>query len=691
MSSAKDAWVLGLAPLSKVTVIAPRSEYEQVVRKLAQFGQFHPAEEGNQRFDPAVQDLAVRAVSLFARADEAVRDLSIPLGPGAIDVVFRGARVPREEVEATDWDDLLTNAEAQLAPIFEKVKADKDELQKAMKEESDVRALRDGLEAVSKLSLDVGAVNKLERVKVSLAVVDNSGLQEFRASLPDLVFLAQALSEKESLVLVASPASDSARVLKVMKALDVKPMSLPGHLPQNPAQAFTQVDKQLQAAAESRAAVEARLAALGKEHQTRLLAVRELAEIAKGTLDQVRTAGGMQRLAVVSGYIPSRMDAEFKSSFDNWMVHSEPARSDHGGGEPVPTLMENAGTFRQFEAITREQGTPGGHEVDPTPLVSFVFPVFFGIMFGDLGHGLVLAAFALLLRARGTGSLRQWGNIFLAAGISACVVGAMVGEFFGFPLYESLHLPGGALLEIVQRSAGQASLSQAGLNVALVISILIGVAHLTTALSLDVVQAVKGHETVELLTEKIPSLTMYIFGVGFGISFIGAKYNFNVMGSTGAAPLLGAPNALVGTVSIAGVVASMLVLLTGKGIAVMTGKLHEGSAGSAFGNGAIEVFERISGYMANTISYVRLAIMLMIHAELLLVVNMLLGFPIFVAAPMMFVFNILIIVFEVLIVYIQDLRLHVYEFFTKFYKGTGTPFRKLLPDRQRVTIKWRSP
>jgi V/A-type H+-transporting ATPase subunit I len=225
--------------------------------------------------------------------------------------------------------------------------------------------------------------------------------------------------------------------------------------------------------------------------------------------------------------------------------------------------------------------------------------------------------------------MKQWGNIFLAAGISACVVGIIVGEFFGFPLYQTLHIPGSALLEIVNRSAGQASLSQSGLGLALEIAILIGVAHLTTALSLDVVQSIRGHETVELFTHKLPALFMYIFGVGFGISFIGAHYSFQILSSSGPAPLLGIPNSLLGAVSIAGVVASMLGLMFGKGVAVMAGKVHGESAGAALGNGAIEVFERISGYMANTISYVRLAIMLMIHAELLLNVNMLLSLPIY--------------------------------------------------------------
>jgi hypothetical protein len=90
---------LGLARLSKVTVIAPRSEYEEVVRRLSAFAEFHPVEGGEPVFDPAVQELTVRAVGLCARTDETIRDLSIQQGPGTLDIIFRGAKVPREEIE----------------------------------------------------------------------------------------------------------------------------------------------------------------------------------------------------------------------------------------------------------------------------------------------------------------------------------------------------------------------------------------------------------------------------------------------------------------------------------------------------------------------------------------------------------------------------------------------------------------
>ncbi len=677
---------MGVALLSKVTVIAPRSDYEEVTRVLAQFEQFHSIADKESGFDPLVQELDVRAVRLFALADQTVKDLAVPLVPGNMDIVFRGVKIPSSEFEARNWNDLLRKAEAMLNPIVNETRTLRSALQQATNAETTTQTLRDAMQVVSGFSADLSNVDALRWFKVTLAVVENPTMPEFSRSLTDLVVISQSLSHSHSLVLVASPLSEAGRVDKVMKAFGVEPFAIPADLPQNPAEAYSRLTQESEVASKEREAVKSEIAQLRARSETTLLAIRELVGVARDMLDEVRMAGGMKRFAIISGYVPTRRGEEFKSRFVEWMVYDEPVGHEEADAG-VPTLMENVSFMAPFQIITEAQGAPGGHEVDPTPLISFVFPIFFGMMFGDLGHGVVLTLFALLIRQRSTGNLRKWGNIFLSAGISASVFGVVFGEVFGFPLHSYFPIP--PLIEIVHRPPGvNPTLDPGGVEVVLVISILIGIAHMTTALGLDVYQSIKGRETVELITEKLPTLAMYISGIGFGLAFIGAGYSFNVLKTSSQAPLLGLPNNLLGGASLAVVFISMIILVTGEGIAIMAGKFQGESAGSAFANGGIEVFEKISKFLANTISYVRLAIMLLVHASLLMVTNMLLAYPLYISAVPIVIFNILIIAFEVLIVYIQDLRLHIYEFFSKFYQGTGTPFRKIFPDRARIRVNW---
>lgn len=682
---------MGIAALTKVSVMAPRSDYQEVVKRLARFRDFHTIENKELQFDHATQELSVRAVRLLAQVDQVVKDLSIPLNPAVMDQLFRGVKVQQVEYRASGWKELLDSTEKEAEPIRTEIRAAVNHFSQLTKDETEVRSLMDTLRAVSSISADLSRLGSLKRVKGVLLITEHGPLAELQKSFPGLLLISQPINPTQSLVIVAAPREDSTRLDKVLKTLNLIPFALPENLPQNPAEAYKKLNEELRRMTWERTDAEAEVDRLREKYAERLLAIRELAEAARNLLDEVRATGGLDRIATISGYIPANREAEFVQQFTSWMVFHEPVSrlgEGHGHASKVPTLFVNRGPTKPFEQITHQQGIPGGPEVDPTPIVTFVFPVFFGIMFGDLGHGLVFTAFAYLIRRRGSGSLRQWGSIFLASGISACVMGVVVGEFFGFSLHELFKIP--TYVEIVLRPpvVQQATLDPVGTTTLLVLSIFIGIAHIITGLSLDIVQAIRGHETVELLTHKIPMLVMYISGIGFGFAFIGAGYSFNVLSTSNPVPLLRVPTSTLGGISLAAVFAAMIVLALGRGIAIMAGKVKGESVGSAIANGGIEVFEAISRFLANTISYVRLAIMLFVHASLLLTVNMLLVFPLYISLVPVVIFNILIIVFEVLIVYIQDLRLHIYEFFTKFFEGRGQTFQRLFPDRIRFRIDW---
>jgi V/A-type H+-transporting ATPase subunit I len=680
---------LGLARLTKVTVISPRSEYEQVAKALAQFEDFHPIDGGVGKFDPKVEELAVKAVRLFAQADQAAKDLGLQPTPGWMDMVFGGVKVEKSTYEAAHWEELLDRADRELDPIAQEVKTQKAALQKAAKEESDARTAMDALHAVSSLSADLTGLSSLNRVRAAVCIVRNSAVQEFRNSLPNPIFQAQQLNETESLVLVAVPAADAQTLDRTMKALELRQLAIPPALPQNPSQAFKELEQEASAARDRRTEVESKLSEIKERSGSRLLGVRELTEAARDMLDEARASGDLKRLATISGYIPSKDEGRFTELFGRWMTFTEPAKV--GEGEKLPVLFENSRGASLWEPITKEQGIPGKHEVDPTPLISFVFPIFFGLMFGDFGHGLLLTLFVLFVRQRVSGSKRQWADIFLAFGISSMVFGVVFGEFFGFSLYSALPIPPIASylnIDIINRSGASPVPDIANFEKLMIISIMIGTAHLTTGLSLDVYEGVKAGERMHVLLEKLPALTMYLSGIGYGVAFVVGGFSFNVLASTATVPSLGVQNSVLGAASLAILIPSMLVLLLGKAVAVKMGRVKGISFAGAISGGGLEVFEKILQFLSNTISYVRLAVMLLVHAVLLLIVIQFFPPSNLELAPAWVVFNLLVLALEGLIVYVQDLRLHVYEFFTKFYTGTGAPFRKILPARPRAGIKW---
>jgi V/A-type H+-transporting ATPase subunit I len=102
---------------------------------------------------------------------------------------------------------------------------------------------------------------------------------------------------------------------------------------------------------------------------------------------------------------------------------------------------------------------------------------------------------------------------------------------------------------------------------------------------------------------------------------------------------------------------------------------------------------RLVELFANTISYTRIGIMLLVHVALMGTANG--GVEFFmsegnpgIAIGLLILGNIGVMMMEGLLVYIQALRLHLYEWFTKFYEGSGISFKKIVPELLYTSIIW---
>ncbi|HKT22492.1 MAG TPA: V-type ATPase 116kDa subunit family protein, partial [Nitrososphaerales archaeon] len=165
-----------------------------------------------------------------------------------------------------------------------------------------------------------------------------------------------------------------------------------------------------------------------------LVSVRDAALAVFKDLNRVRVRPGSRRYLILEGYAPTPRLSEFTSSLGRYLLHTEPVSRNQPGVPYVPSLLVNPEAVRIFEGITLSLGVPKYNEVDPTPVVAFVFPLFFGIMFSDLGRGLVLLLGGFYLRNNRNESYRYLGRLLLVLGAAAAVVGALRGDFFGVPL-----------------------------------------------------------------------------------------------------------------------------------------------------------------------------------------------------------------------------------------------------------------
>jgi len=156
--------------------------------------------------------------------------------------------------------------------------------------------------------------------------------------------------------------------------------------------------------------------------------------------------------------------------------------------QQVPVTLTNPPYLKPYELFTRMLPLPRYSSWDPTPFLGFFFPLFFGLMLGDAGHGLVLGLAALLLlRWRKSGTLNDAARIMLACAGSAIIFGLLFGELFGEAGADLLHLK--PLLP--QRSRAIMPM--------LVFSLALGVAHVSLGLALGLVTALRRHQRREAM------------------------------------------------------------------------------------------------------------------------------------------------------------------------------------------------
>lgn len=673
---------MGVSRLTKITMLVPRSELDSALKELANFEWFHPSQPKTNAPDPTIDALNSKVLRILLELDELVAELKIRLQPGLIETIIKGYKaVDKKKYTVADWADFTAQIEAEAVPLAKELKNLLDNLSLLRKNLIEYRILQAGLLMLSKFSLDLKDLSRLKRFYIVFTVSSTKNLKEIRQSLPNEIVIDEPVAKSENALLVAGSRSEYDRIEKVLRSYELKPFAIPEKLPQNPVEAYREVGKNIEELELREAEGNKELERYSEENKQILLTLREAAYTAYTVLNQMRKSGDLKRFAIIKGYVPSERMQEFSTMQSNRLSFIE----EIGYGGETPTLFKNRGPTEAFQNITLTQGPPRYGEFDPTPIVALIFPIFYGMMFADFGQGIVLLILGLVLRIRGDPSMKDWGTIFSSAGIAATFFGLLVGEAFGVNL-GGVPLIGGIFQQL--RIIDVSELNQNTVLRILIVGFLIGVVHITIGLVLDVYKGFKERDHFELFTVKIPALVMYIFGVFFVIAFIDSGFRFgDLLTSSKLTSLIAIPISFVAKVTLPVILAAVSILVFGKAIVGLLGKRKgEGPAMSII-LGLVEFILKLVEFLANTISYGRLGILLLVHASLMVLAKIaleggLIGIPVAIG------WNIAVMLIEGLIVYIQALRLHIYEWFTKFYEGTGILFQKILPETKHMEISW---
>ena len=642
---------------------------------------------------------------MFQEVDEVVKGLGIPREVGMMEILFKGTVFKKQNQELDELEEMVEDVTKKRSGIIDAPAKLLKEQEEYKKEISDFTTLKEALEVVKKLNIDLTGFGLMKQFYTNLFIVQTKDIDEIRRTLDNVTINQHDLNTKEeSALIVIADVANLEKILKVMRSFNANPFSIPEGVEQVPTKAYATAELKIKEFEEKHKKVTKELAKMTSKIRGDILTLHERAQVAKDILELLRKPGGTKNFAVVQGYIPKKMEKKFKDTTGKWMSIVEDV-SDPELVKKKPTLFDNKIFVRTFEVITQSQGIPKRGESDPTPMIALMWPIFYGLMFADVGHGLLLMGLGLVFKLKGQGNLSRWGMLIAISGASAAIAGVGTGEMFGFHIdhiqpFEGILEEGGAL-HSVSWLVGAISVAQLDFDQVIMIlkvSLFLGIIHILWAFALHIKKLYQdGHKTT-MFTEAIPNVTLYGGIVVIMMCAIGSGYDVMNMYSkihTEAVPwvtiFLGDWAQVWIITRIAGiiVIASIVVMMIG-GLKHI--KAHPEEGGSP-ANVFMEVLLGKSvECLAHTISYARLGIMLLVHAALLLTVNNSFASLGGVESPSALVLliggNIGIMMIEGLIVYIQSLRLHLYEFFTKWYDGGAEPFKQVVPEMFYNQFKW---
>ena len=695
-----------LADLKFGTIILPRSDSPKAISHLTKFEWFHKIDTENDTVTPEIDDVLLNAQKTFQAIDEVVKGLGIPLTTGIMEILFKGTVIKKDQYQLDDLKAMVEDLEKKYPSVIDKPTKLIKESEDTKRSLAEYQTIKDALTLVKKLDIDIGNLGFMTHFYTNLFIIKTSNFEEISRTLQEATIYKYELdSKEESAIIIIADSQDADKVLKVMRSFNSNPFTIPQGVSQIPSTAFQLSESKIKELVSKQKSLTKEIQNLTKKKRAEILAMHEKAYVTKEVLESLRKPGGTRSFSVIQGYIPAKMEKQFKKVTEEWMSVVEKI-DDPKLAAQAPVLFQNPRFARTFEVITESQGIPKHGEMDPTPMIAIMWPIFYGLMFADVGHGLLLMGLGLLFKLKGQGNLARWGMLIAISGAAAAIAGVGQGEAFGFHIhyfepFGTLLDEGGALHPIswIVGVISVAELTFEQVITILKVSIFLGIVHLLWAFALRIIKLVKDGHKLTVFTEAIPNVTLYGGIVVIMMCAIGSGYD--VMGMyksvhTEAVPwvtvFLGdwAQVWIISRIAIIITIASIVIMMIG---GIMHNKRHPEEGGSMV-NVIIEVLLGKSiECLAHTISYARIGIMLLVHAALLLTVNnsfeSMGGWNSPSGAALIIGGNIGIMMIEGLIVFIQALRLHLYEFFTKWYDGGGKPFRQILPEMLYNQLLWK--
>jgi len=378
-----------------------------------------------------------------------------------------------------------------------------------------------------------------------------------------------------------------------------------------------------------------------------------------------------EAISLIEGFIIKKRVKEFTSNLSNLLgekfsfsiFEPEEVEEVKNGTLKVPVLLENFDFIKPFENIVLNYGVLPYRSVDPTIFVALSFLMFFGMMYGDMGQGLIIFLIGLFLNR--TKKYKEIGYIISSIGIFSIIFGFLYGTFFCFE-HEALK---SVLLPIDKALFG-----------------------------------INRPYIIDMSPENSINIFLITISFGFFVNLLGILINIiNHIIRKKFKKVIFSHNGVAGFIMLLSILLllfeiiilkkkpdlffliiiplSILLIFLHEPLTNLISNekklIHEKFTYWAFLS-FVEIFELILNTISNNISFIRIGAFAFAHSILshttIMLVEMVGGIFSVGGIIILIIGNLIIVALEAMIVGIQTIRLEYYEFFSKFFMEQGRIF-----------------
>ena len=532
----------------------------------------------------------------------------------------------------------LAELDQRLGELWGQCSEDEERLRRLVEEETRLDNLLVTLENFTTLDIDLARLHEQAHfLDLRLGVIPAGNVHRLQEAVRLAGYVVSEFLQQgnQAHVVVAGPIGQEASVDNVLRAAGWRALAIPPEFSDRPHRVAQELRAVRGRVNKERVELEHRVREEGVRLVPELSEAARVLALAAPFADLDEGLRSRRELTVISGWVPKKQASSLHHELRRRlgtpvvMLSREPRP-----GEPVPSLMRHPRLLGPFVSLVKNYGIPRYGEFDPTLLFAITYIAMFGMMFGDIGHGAVIAVAGLLAHSQ----LRGFAPFVVFAGLASMGFGALYGSVFGY--------------EDILHPLWIAPLTDPVLM--LTVALFWGVGFILVVTLLNVYNRLVSRRVAEALFDG-----KGLAGVLLYLGLLNAAYEWLETGALERGDL----------------VSFLLPLLV---VLIYQWKKIQRPLGERALTVAIEGFETVMAYVSGTLSFLRVAAFSLNHVAL--------ASAVFALAAMMDTLghwltvvlgNVFIIVLEGAIVAIQALRLEYYEGFSRFFQGDGREFKPL--------------